>query len=569
MLQQPQQVFRLKSVWNYSDLYKFLAIVLGFGLLFGACSACEGPPPRSKPWRDFAASAPIVEPTAGLQAQGKVRETSSRGALRIHLDADPGSLNPLASPSQWTQRIMMDTVFETLIRYQRVPGQEEPGYQSGLARTYTLSPGGREIRFLLEESATFHDGKAVTALDVQFSIESAMLKRGGAPHHRTALSDVMAVEIVGRNAVRIRLEKANGFVLRQLAAIPILPEHIYRERLSQKAGEWVGSGPYKLDQVSAKGIELVRNDNYWGPAPALARVSFVRQRDAAVALRDAKGGEMDILPELIAEHRGNQFDATAGTKTLRALELSRANFSYIVLDNSRPPFDDRRVRRAVAHLVGNPESLAKPGSRFRKVAGPIWRHGPGDAESTALTYDPKEAQRLMVAAGWQDEDGDGVRSRDGSRLMITVLTTEDDNSSRDAVLSALRKAGFVLDLRIGSAAVLRNRLNDGEFDLAFATWSGAADRNLRPLLGSRSKQNFSRFQNPIADELLAQIESAALPADRRPKLRLLADLLRREMPIVALPAPYSLGLIHKRVRGAVPWNGWLSIRDLDLEPIEQ
>ena len=48
----------------------------------------------------------------------------------------------------------------------------------------------------------------------------------------------------------------------------------------------------------------------------------------------------------------------------------------------------------------------------------------------------------------------------------------------------------------------------------------------------------------------------------------LAELLRREMPVVALPAPHPRGLVHKRVQGLEVWNGWFSLRELSLAPGE-
>ncbi len=537
--------------------------------------ACQGASPRDRPWRE-----PIEEPQrvrsrsdgsegarSSVAEEHAIRLEQRRErarSLRIHLDAAPGSLNPMRSPSQWAKRIMLDNVFETLLRYRPLEGAGEGRYQSGLAQRWDISPSGREIRITLHDLARWQDGKAVTALDVQFSLEAAMTKRGGADYHRAALADLAAVEIVNRSQVRLRLERANAFVLRELASVPIMPEHIYRRALDQRDGDWIGSGPYKLSQDGAN-LVLQRDPNYWGAAPAIEKVVFVRHQDAAIALREAKEGQMDIIPELIREHYPEQLDIPGVSQSFSVFRLKPPVISYIVLDTKEPPFDDGNTRRAIARLVDNATIIELAGGLARRVPGLIWPGGPGNAAGPKVQeFNPEEAAKLLDLAGWRDDDGDGVRSRDGERLMITVLATEGAHGARDLVLAALRKAGFVIDLRVGNAAVLRNRLRDGEFDLAFVTWSGELDRDLTPVLGSSGKDNYGRYQSPVVDDLLASIQRAWKPADRKPLLATLGQLLGRSVPLVALPAQDPRGLVHKRVTGFSLWGGWFAIRELGL-----
>ena len=567
MLTHRQQVLGNGSAWN-------LSVILGLlGLIFGAC---QGASPRDRPWRE-----PIEVPKraspgedgsdlgrslAAEEHAGRLERRRERAlTLRIHLDADPGSLNPMRSPSQWAKRIMLDNVFETLLRYRPLDGGGGDGtFQSGLAQRWDISPGGREIRIMLHDNARWQDGKPVTALDVQFSLEAAMTKRGGAAYHRSALADVAAVEIVNRAQVRLRLDRANAFVLRELASVPIMPEHIYRRALEQRNGQWIGSGPYLLSQDGAD-LVLSRDPAYWGTAPAIEKVIFVRHQDAAVALREAKEGHMDIIPELIREHYPEQLDIPGVAKNFSVFQLAPPELSYIVLHTKEAPFSDGNTRRAIARLVDRATLIDQAGGLARGVPGLIWPGGPGNgAASPVPEFNPEEAATLLDLAGWRDDDGDGVRSRDGQRLMITVLATEGENDARDLVLAALRKSGFVIDLRVGNAAVLRNRLRDGEFDLAFVTWAGDVDRDLGPVLGSDGAENYGRYESPVVDELLAKIHGAWNPADRKPLLATLGQLLGRSMPLIALPAPDPRGLVHKRVTGFSLWGGWFAIRELGL-----
>ncbi len=547
-------------------------VLLAIAGALSALLACQATPPRANKWRDEPIEALVPVPGLDKEEQraGELspEQQASRGdTLRIHLNANPGSLNPMAAPSVWTLRIMMDTVFETLLRYRPSPGAGPGLYEAGLARSWTVSPEGREIRLQLEPSARFHDGKAVTALDVQFSIEAAMSKGGGAPHHRQALADVAAVEIVGRDQIRIRLHRSNSFVLRELASLPIFPEHIYLRKIKQRSGSWIGSGPYRVSTSDSGDVFLSRDSKYWGKAPAIRLIHFVRHQDSALALREAKEGQMDIVPELIAAHYPDQATSPGIASKFSGLELRPASFSYMVFNTKAPPFDDVHVRRAMSYLIESELLVAASGGLTRRVAGPVWPGGPGDgAAPAASTQDLAELSRLLQLAGWRDDEGDGVRERAGQRLMITVLATEGANPERDPLLRSLRKAGFVLDMRVGSAAVLRNRLRDADFNLAFLTWSGHFDRDLSPLFANSGKQNYGHFESASIDNLLGRIKAAWEPALRAPLLSTLAEALRRSMPIVALLAPHPRGLVHKRVVGLKAWDNWFSLRDLSLEP---
>lgn len=558
MLTHRQQVLGAGSAWN---LIALLGALTYCALLFG----CEGPPPRQRDWSEtpIAASPRAQAADSALTDESRERHRLRDRSLRIHMNADPGSLNPIDDPSVWALRIVMDTVFETLVRYQ---GSGDKGtYQSGIARSWTVGPGGREIRFLLHEDAHWQDGKALTSLDVQFSIEAAASRRVKAEHHRRALADVSSIEIIGRHEVRVRLARRNAFVLRELASIPIVPEHIYVRSITQRAGKWIGSGPYRVSSGTEGNIVLERDPDYWGRKPAIERIEFVREQDAAKALRDAKEGTIDIVPELIAAHFPEQLHAPGIDQKFSTIELAPATLNYLVLNTRRPPFEDSGVRRAIRQLLDSSALVDAAGGLARQVSGPVWPGGPGNGTPTKLpAFSVSEAHALLDAAGWRDDDGDGVRAREGQRLMITVLVTEAKDAGRELTLAALRKAGFVLDVRVGSTAVLEKRLRAGEFDLAFATWLGDVDRDLSPLLATGGSLNFGGFHSPVIDELFEEIRAAWDPGARVDLLGRLSQALKGSMPIVCQPAPSPRGLVHRRVSGLVVWNNWFSLRDLKL-----
>ena len=538
--------------------------------------ACDCHPPRHKPWRH--APEPVIEPSAALrQSEAVAAEANRIGALRrrehtlrVHMDAQLRHLNPLVSPSLWTTRIVADTVFETLVRYQPPPGGSGSGpgeYAPGLASSWQISSGGREIRIDLEADATFHDGRRVSSVDVQFSLDAARNPRVKADELRLQLADVAGIDLLTSRSLRVRLNRPNGYVLRALASVPILPAHLYESSLRGLAGKVVvGSGPYQYVSSKDGVIRLTRFPDYWGPAPAIDNLEFVYEPDAARVLTAAKRGELDVIPAMIAAHYPEQASAPGLASDFRALRLRPTVLRYLVVNSRTPPFDDVSVRLAVALIIDRKtmiktlhDGLARP------VAGPVWPGGLGDgAAPAAPEHDPAEAARLLDLAGWRDSDGDGRRERAGERLHVAMLTLEKADAEREIIVKALRRAGFTVEQRRGNAAVLRNRMRAGEFDLAMLELRGEVDQDLAPLLESGGALNYGGFSDRRVDQGLMALRGAWEPASRAPLMADLAAAVAAAAPLVPILALDPYGLIHKRVGGAVVWNGWISLRDLSL-----
>ena len=432
-----RQAIQLRCVWNVSFLVAPLALVLA------ALAACEGAPARSKPWRRAEPAKTLGRMgDAGVPSPGEAAADSKsrRDVLRIHMEEDPGPLAPFSEPSVWAERIVADTIFESLIRL----GPGRPDYIPALAASFSVSPDGRELHFALREGVRFHDGRAMSAVDVQFSIDSFRLGRGRRPGLRSALRAISSVEVLGPSKLRVRLSRADGYVLRALVELPIVPLHVYGGGRGESP--LIGTGPYRLESRGEVGVALRKNAEYWGGAPALAGVDFVAESDAAAALRAAGDGQIDIIPSLLGVHRPRGADPGALVEGFETLRLRPPWFRYLLFNVRKAPFDDLALRAAAAAAIDREALAEKTGGAERPVDTPIWPGGPGAAApSSRAAAAPGDVGRALDAAGWLDADGDGIRTRQGRRLLVTVLATPAKNPVRDTALEMLRAVGFVID----------------------------------------------------------------------------------------------------------------------------
>src|SRR5690606_16157896 len=125
---------------------------------------------------------------------------------------------------------------------------------------------------------------------------------------------------------------------------------------------------------------------------------------------------------------------------------------------SRSPSIERPWRRTIARRWRGP-SLLRCGPADRPAGRPL-------------------ACLRPASAGWLDLNGDGTRERGGHRLQVVTMVSDAAEPTRERVIAAMRELGFFVDERVGSPAVLLNRMVAGRFDLGFMTWRGPADGDL-------------------------------------------------------------------------------------------
>ncbi len=552
--------------------------------VLAAIAACESPA-RVKPWRH--APDPTAEaahaPASPVLAEGAAEPDvhAARGhTLRIHLDVEPGRLNPLVAPTVWGRRITLGPIFETLIR------DGQGGYHPKLARSWRVMPGGLEIRIELEPDATFSDGHPLTTSDVQFTLDAIRDPHRGIDHLRPMLDDVEAIELITSKEIRLRLKRPSGWVLRALAEIPILPMHVYDGSLLA-GGQLVGTGPYKLASNKNGVVHLTRNDKYWAGPVAIADVELVYQPDAALALTAAKRGEFDIVPALIPAHWPTQPYSPGLAAAFVPLQLAPARMRYLAYNARRAPLDDANVRHALALLVDR-NAIAKRvfSGLARPAQWPIWPGGPVDgAEVPVPDFDPAAAGKLLDAAHWIDSDKDGYRDQGGKQLKLVLIGLErpqhpQDNagpaikSERDYFVDAARKSGVMIEVRTGSEAWLERRIAEGTYDLVEESWIGMTDSDMTPLLGATklvpskdAKEDTGplRATSPRVERALDAMGAAWDPAERAKLAGELAAALAEVWPMAGIVADAPQGLVHKRVKGVRVFDGWIDLGALSFE----
>lgn len=438
---------------------------------------------------------------------------------------------------------------------------DEAGAEYGLlAASIETAKDFSWVVFILRPEARWHDGKPVTPEDVIFSMN--ILKEKGAPVYRFYYANVKTASKAGEHGVRFDFDAGGNRELPLIVGqLPILPAHYWKGRDFEATTlePPLGSGPYRIGKVEAnRNITLERVKDYWGkdlPVNAGAhnfdQMMFEYYRDDTVALEAFKANNFDVRFETSAKNWATAYDfpAVKQGKVVRAqLETRNAEpMQGFLFNTRRAKFADPRVRQAfnlafdfewanknlfygqyarTSSYFQNSELAASalpdaaelallepwraqlPPEVFSTIYKPPITDGSGENRKNL-----REAQRLLLAAGWQVKDGALTHTASGEKMQIEFLL---DQPNFERIVSpyvrSLERLGVKASIRMIDTAQYKNRTDAYDFDIIIGGvanslspgneqreyWSSAAAD--RP--GSR---NMMGVKNPVVDALIEKI----------------------------------------------------------------
>ena len=274
-------------------------------------------------------------------ALGAPLAASAKDSISLGIPLEPPHLDPTAGAAAAIDEVLYANVFEGLTRIDQA-GQVQPA----LAKAWTVSEDGLVYEFTLHEGVLFHDGSGFDAEDVVFAFERAMAE-DSTNAQKGLFEPIDSVTADGADKVVITLKRPTGHFLFNLGwgdAVIVAPESAE----SNKALP-IGTGPFKFDRwVQGDRITLARNPDYWGDAAQLERATFQIVPDPAAAVAAMMAGDIDAFPNFPAPENMSQFEADPRyTVKIGTTEGE----TILAINNGKPPFDDLKVRQALAHAI--------------------------------------------------------------------------------------------------------------------------------------------------------------------------------------------------------------------------
>jgi ABC-type dipeptide/oligopeptide/nickel transport system permease component/ABC-type transport system substrate-binding protein len=317
-------------------------------------------------------------------------DAASGAAITLGITLEPPHLDPTATSAEATQDVTRN-VYEGLTRI-----ASDGTVQPSLARDWQTSDDGLTWQFRLQPGVRFHDGSPLDASVVAFALERARAPASVNPL-RDLLKPVRAIVAEDPLTVRIDLDRPVGELPIWLGWGNLAIVH--PASAATNTSRPVGTGPFRFREWrKGDSLTIERNPDYWGAPARLGRVTFRLVPDASTAYAALRAGDVDGFanypaPENVAAlQRDPRFAVVIGSTEGEAL---------LAINNARPPFDDRRVRRALSHAIDKRAIVA--GAMYG-YGTPIGSHFPPHHPAYVdladrYPYDPARARALLREAG--------------------------------------------------------------------------------------------------------------------------------------------------------------------------
>jgi peptide/nickel transport system substrate-binding protein len=329
---------------------------------------------------------------ATLAASAAVAHAQPPRALVVQASTEPPGLDLTATPASATAGVILYNVQECLVKVD-AHGKLVPWLAE---RWHTAD--NRNYTFFLKRGVRFHNGRELKAADVKFVIERAMNPETKHPYpqYYASIADIIVKDDY---TITFTLKSPTANFLLNLArqGSVIYP----REAVDTLKSAPIGTGPFTVAEwVRGDKIVLRRNPDYHVKGlPKLDQVTFRFIADPNAALAALKAGDVDVStfglgPEHVAElKKDGRFEVIVGETT---------NDVIMSMNNSRKPFNDVRVRRAITYSINRPEVVKLAMFGLGRVIGSnVDPLNPYFVDlANAMPYDPAKAKTLLAEAGY-------------------------------------------------------------------------------------------------------------------------------------------------------------------------
>ncbi|HMP77231.1 MAG TPA: extracellular solute-binding protein [Kiritimatiellia bacterium] len=474
------------------------------------------------------------------------------GELVVYAGPYPRSLNYLLDTSVLSADVF-NSLYDSLLSMDPITLEFEPG----MADRWTVSDDKKTITIHLNPKAAWSDGAPITAEDVVWTWHAILDPKNLTGPHKVDLERFEPPEIVGERTVRFAARDAHWKNLLAIAGFNVLPKHAMSTQDFNKIHfEFpVVSGPYRLAELKEGFFSrLERRDDWWQRGAARnqgignfksIRFMYFQERDNAF---DAlKKGTVDFFAvytahQWVNQTSGDRFDRNWIVKQ-RVENYNPVGFQGFAMNLRRPPFDDVRVRKALALLL-NREKMNSTlmfdqyflhRSYYEDLYSP--EH---PCPHPAIAFDKEAARALLAEAGWRANPRTGILEKDGKPFRFNFLN-RDGSTDKFLVIykEDLKDVGIEMDLVQKDWSAWMKDMDEFNFDMTWAAWGGGIWRDPESQWFSReadrpASQNITGFKNARVDELVDAQRTEFDLEKRNAILREIDGVLVNEFPYVLL-----------------------------------
>ncbi|MDR9455075.1 MAG: ABC transporter substrate-binding protein [Spiribacter sp.] len=458
-------------------------------------------------------------------------QTPSRGGMVRIAAPIADNLEPVTMTGSGTIAIVQQ-VAEYLVW-----AEDDLSLRPVLATEWYPEDNARIWHFKLREGVMFQDGREMTSADVVASFQRMVEPDSGSSG--AAQLDFLKPDNVtaeGRYAVRFELDRPVG-------AFPYYT-HVYNAVIlpADYSGDFannpVGTGPFRLvDYRPQEGARLERNPDYWdNPLPYLDAVELDFYDGSQPQVLAMQGGEADAMLSAGYIDIRPLFEAD----DIRMVAQPTSTHAQVTMRTDQKPFDDVRVRQAVALAVDRPRAIEVllGGNASMGNDHPLAPIYPSEVNITQRERDLNRARSLLTDAGYPN----------GFPIDLHVGRLAELSQYGEMLQQMLAEIGIEVDLKIEPLNVYYDHWTEVTFGVTDWASRATPGQFLNAAFRGGADWNAPKWANDRFDDVLDQFESEADETRRAALGEELASILNEEVPAVISYFKDGFRPVNKRVR---------------------
>jgi peptide/nickel transport system substrate-binding protein len=463
----------------------------------------------------------------------------SGGALTVAMQNDAKSLDPTFQIN-FSERQPLYMIYNTLVGL-------APDFTiiPELAEKWEVSADGKVLTLHLRGGVKFHDGSPFDAKAAKWNLDRRLDEKVKSPSRPQLLDIIGSVDTPNETTVVINMKSPSPSLLGMLAqreGFMISPQAAekYGADLGQNP---VGTGPFifKSWQQGQK-IVVEKNPNYWEPGkPYLDRVTFMLISNAAVSVPRLLTGEVDFVGALspldirtLGQAQNLTLSPSPGRRWL-ALQMRV----------DRPPFDNLKLRQAMAHAIDRQRMIDIITGGKAKLADGFTPPGLWwfDADLKSYPYDPAKAKALVAEIG----------SLASAELSLATQPVPIYQQVSQLAQEQMKAVGLNVKIVPASVSDWYPQLIQGAINFLPIRWTQRPDPDglFTYLFDSKSSGNTSHYSNPEVDKLLAEARALSDNTARVPLYKKAQELMTYDLPYIPLFFSIEFAAMHDKVRNFV------------------
>ena len=474
----------------------------------------------------------IVLATVMLLAAGfsGIAAAAPKTSVTIGMSVEPTGLDPTIAAPVAIGQVTWQNIFEGLTTVDR-DGKVQPQ----LAESWDISADGLTYTFKLRSGVTFHDGEVFDSSVAKFAIDRARGENSVNPQKRY-FETIEAVETPDPQTLVLKLGKPTGSLLYWLA----WPSSSMVGSKSADANKTtpVGTGPFRfVNWAKGDKVELARNPDYWDDAVEvkLETALFRFMSDPQAQAAALKAGDVDAFPEFAAPELMQSFDGDERLVTV----VGDTELKVVAgMNNTRKPFDDKRVRQALMMAIDRNMIVEGAWSGFGTPIGSHYTpNDPGFVDLTGTyPYDPERARALLAEAGY------------ANGLSFTIKAPQMAYAQRTSQIMQAMFAEIGVTMNIETtefpAKWVSDVLKAADYDMTIVAHAEPMDIDIY----ARDSYYFN-YDNAAFNDVLDKVQQTSDPAGQAALYGEAQKILADDVPALYLFVMPKLGVWDRKLKG--------------------